>query len=285
MSFFRPPAVSSLTVWSGRVTAIGGVALGLAAAARGIGIPGVSEGIEAIGQAAGLNELTVTSASQLISPLVLGTAGSLAVWRSAEKADQVRRQTKAYHRGLDEALDRGQSDIALPSGMLDRRKQASWLTTTFAITTGALLFVAGGFLALSGALGGLTSYAEILPNLAGGVALTGMGYTAWKVGTVAAEAREFAYSTEASAERGRIAEDNAVRAATQMKEAAGPLPDLGPVPMPRRPVSTPLTDRFRAEQAGLSQAAHAMEQDAQRPRGFLERLRGERSASAAIQRG
>lgn len=285
MSFFRPPAVSPLTVWAGRVTALGGIALGLAAAARGIGIPGVSEGIEALGQAAGLNELTVTSASQLISPLVLGTAGSLAVWRSAEKAGQVRRQTRGYHRGLDEALNRGQSDIALPSGMLDRRQQVSWITSTFALATGALLFIAGGFLMFSGLMGGLTSYETIFPNLAGGIALTGMGYSAWKVGTIAAEAREFAHSTEASAERGRIAEDELTRSATRVKDVAGPAPDLGPVPPPRGPVVTPLTDRFRSEQAGLAQAAHAMEQEAMRPRSFLERLRGERNASAAIQRG
>ena len=284
MSYFRPPAVSPLTVWAGRTVALGGIMLAIISAARGIGVPGIGEGLEAIGQAAGFDALTVTNAAQVISPLALGGLGSLAVWRSTEKAAQVRHQTLNYHRGLDDALNNGRSDIALPPEMLDKRGQVSWITSTFAMTMGALIAVAGGFLAFSGLMGGLTSYATMLPNLFGGIAMGGAGYVAWRVGAVASEARNFAYSAEASAERGRVAEDSIVRSAQSQRDIGAPALDLSPAPGPRGPVTTPFTDRFRAEQAELVAAAHAMEQHAARPRSFLDRLRGERSSPPTMQR-
>ncbi len=284
MSYFRPPAISPWTIWMGRAVALGGVALGLAAYTQGVGFPGISEGLQAIGNSAGIGEAAMT-ASQAFTPLLLGTLGSLAVWRSTEKADQVRRLNRQYHRGLNEALDGGLSDIHLPSGLLDKQRQASWLATTASMAMGALLAVAGVFLVYSGMFSSLSTYLPSgLPSVLGGLGLglVGAGYTAWQVGSVAAEAREFAHSGEASAERGRIAEAEAAQGARMEKVMAG-LDPAPAVPARMAPVATPLTDSFRAEQAQRAMEAEAALAAAQ-PRGFLARLMGERSQPQVLQR-
>lgn len=278
MSFYRPPEASPWIVWAGRAVALGGVALGVASYAMGVELPGISEGIRAVGNAAGISSAAAT-ASEIFTPLVLGTFGSLAVWRSAEKADQVRRYTVGYKRGLNEALNNGLSDIPLPSGLLDKERQASWLTTSAAMSMGALLAIAGGFAMFGGALGALSSVGPGIGTFIGGIGLTGMGYTAWKVGSIAAEAREFAYSTEASAERGRIAETETAESIKLAKEIVGP--DLTPVPRPAATNPTPFTDRYRAEQTVNALAAEAPAQTTPPSRGFLARLMGERNAEAS----
>ncbi|MBY0354377.1 MAG: hypothetical protein K2Q12_01455 [Rickettsiales bacterium] len=246
MSYYRPPALPSWMIWTGRAVAIGGVVLGLGSFASG-GLSGVGEALSA------------TSGAAAYTPLALGMLGSLAVWRSTEKADQIRRDTNHYQRGLQDALSHGLSDSPLPARLLDKSAQVSWLTTGLSLTMGALLAVAGGFLVVSGLLGGLTSVASVAPNLLGGLAMMGAGYTAWKVGSVASEARAFAYSTEASAERGRIAEDLVLNQ-TRLENAI-----RAPAPERVSSVSTPLTDRFRSEQGG-----------------FVERLASEKQADMTL---
>jgi hypothetical protein len=282
MSFYRPPEASPWIVWAGRAVALGGVALGVASYAMGVELPGISEGIRAVGNAAGIGSAAAT-ASEIFTPLVLGTFGSLAVWRSAEKADQVRRYNVGYRRGLNEALDNGLSDIPLPSGLLDKSRQASWLTTSAAMSMGALLAIAGGFAMFGGTLGALSSVGPGIGTLMGGIGLTGMGYTAWKVGSIAAEAREFAHSTEASAERGRITETETAESIKLAKEILGP--DLAPA-LPATTHPTPFTDRYRAEQTANALATESATHTAPSSKGFLARLIGERSAEAsqALQR-
>lgn len=264
----------------GRGVALGGAILGIAAFTQGVGFPGIAEGLQAIGNSAGIGEAAIT-ASQTFTPLVLGTLGSLAVWRSSEKADQVRRLNQQYHRGLNEALEGGLSDIHLPSGLLDKDRQASWLASTASMVMGGLLAIAGAFLIYSAIFSGFSAYLPVgLPIIVGGLGLVGAGYTAWQVGSVAAEAREFAYSGEASAERGRIAEAEAAQGARVEKALSGTMPSAAST-ITSVPTTTPLTDRFRAEQGERALTS----QIAPDSRSFLGRLMGERSQSQPLQRG
>lgn len=277
MSYFRPPVASPWIVWGGRAVAVAGAALGIAAYTQGVGFPGVSEALQAIGNSAGPVSGAL-AASEAFTPLVLGTLGSLAIWRSAEKADEVGRDSRAYQRGLDRALDDGVSEIHLPSRLLQKEGQVSWLTSSLAMTVGALVAIAGGFLIYSGLMGSLSSVVSGVPNLLNGILMTAAGYTGWKVGSIAAEAREFSYSVEASAERGRIAEAEAAQSVRMERYLNGleaspaltaPLQSL-----PLQTPPTPLTDRFRAEQS-------APVAPSPKAGGFLARLSSEREAAHA----
>jgi hypothetical protein len=198
-------------------------------------------------------------------------AGGAAIWRSAGKASEVRRDNKTFESRMRDAVNLGDSSVKVPERMLSLNNQRGELTTFMAKLTGGVFLAGAVAMAVFGAAPLITATTPgiaALGTFGGAAALAAGGLASIHVANKATDARDYAHSKEAAVLREEIANER----------ARGPMPEPAPAPAVDLPKETPLSDHVR-----LQQEAYSYHRAANSP-SHVERLLQEQAAESARSR-